>query len=271
MRWQPSLKPEYRKESSDILSFLAALQFLTSIPVPLKRELTLEQLGRATAYFPVVGLVIGGILAGLNWVFNLILPPSVTNILLIVALVILTGAMHLDGLSDTCDGIAGHKTAAERWKVMHDSRAGAFGVVGVVLMLLVQYVALNNVPADKMTAVLLFMPVVSRWAMVYAIFAFPYARPTGLGKAYKEATGWLQVAIATIITIGIAGGLFPLFNVTGFLLFGGILIITTAFAFYLKYKFAGLTGDTYGAINEVAEVIALLFVIIIFKAAPNLM
>lgn len=154
---------------------------------------------------------------------------------------------------------------------MLDSRTGAFGVVGIVLMLLVQYVALNNVPPDKMTAVLLFLPAVSRWAMVYAIFAYPYARPTGLGKAYKEATGWLQLAIATILVLGIAGGLFPLFNVSGFLLIGGVLIITTAFAFYLKHKFAGLTGDTYGAINEAATAMTLIFVIIIFKAAPGLM
>jgi len=207
---------------------------------------------------------------GLNWVFNLILPPSVTNILLIIALVIITGAMHLDGLSDTCDGIAGHKTVEERWKVMHDSRVGAFGVVGIVLILLAQYVALNNVPSDKMTPVLLFMPVVSRWAMVYAIFAFPYARPTGLGKAYKEATGWLQLFVATLITLAIAGGLYPLFNVSGFLLFGGVIIVATGLAWYFKYKFAGLTGDTYGAINEITEVMALIFVIIIIKAGPSL-
>ncbi len=191
------------------------------------------------------------------------------KVLLIVALVIITGAMHLDGLSDTCDGIAGHKSVKERWKVMHDSRTGAFGVVGVVLILLVQYLVLSQVPPHKMTAVLLFMPSVSRWAMVYAIFAFPYARPTGLGKAYKTATGWQHLIIATVIILAIAGGLYPLFFVTGFLLVGGVLIITTAFAFYLKYKFAGLTGDTYGAINEVAEVFTLLFFLIIFWVAPN--
>ncbi len=154
---------------------------------------------------------------------------------------------------------------------MHDSRVGAFGVVGIVLILLSQYVALSNVPSDKMTPVLLLMPVVSRWAMVYAIFTFPYARPTGLGKAYKEATSWVQFFIATLVTLGVAGGLYPLFNVGGFLLFGGVLLVATGLAFYFKYKFAGLTGDTYGAINEAAEVMALIFVIIIFKAAPNLL
>jgi adenosylcobinamide-GDP ribazoletransferase len=259
------------KENKDIKSFLAALQFLTSIPLPLKGELSPKQLGSSTLFFPVVGLVIGGILAGLNWVFNLIMPTPVTNALVIVALVIVTGAMHLDGLSDTCDGMAGHKTVEERWKVMHDSHAGAFGVVGVILALLVQYVALNNIPADKMTAVLLFMPTVSRWAMVYAIYAFPYARPSGLGKVYKEATCWPQFSAATVITLAIAGAFYPLFYVTGFILIGGILITTTGLAFYFKYKFAGLTGDTYGAINEVSEVMALLLTIVIATKAPGLM
>jgi adenosylcobinamide-GDP ribazoletransferase len=207
---------------------------------------------------------------GLYYGLDYILPPSVVKVLLIIALVILTGAMHLDGLSDTCDGIAGHKTVEERWQVMHDSRVGAFGVVGVVLILLVQYVALNQVPPDKMAAMLLFMPSVSRWAMVYAIFAYPYARPTGLGKAYKEATGWPHFIVATLLILGIAGGLYPLFFVDGFLLLGGVALITTAFAFYLKYKFAGLTGDTYGAVNEVAEVVTLLFFLIIYWVAPNL-
>jgi adenosylcobinamide-GDP ribazoletransferase len=243
---------------------------LTGIPVLLKRELSPAQLGRATAYFPLVGLIIGGILAGLNWLLGLILPATVVNVLLIVALVIVTGGLHLDGLADTCDGIAGHKPVEERWKVMRDSRTGAFGVVGVALVLLVKYVALNNVPPASMTAVLLFMPVVSRWAMVYAIFAFRYARPEGLGTAYKNATRWPQFTAATVLTMAIAAARYPLFSVTGFLLIFGVWLVTTALALYFRYKFAGLTGDTYGAINEVSEVMALIFVIIIFTVTPSL-
>jgi len=252
------------------VSFLAALQFLTSIPVSFKRELSPAQLGRATAWFPLVGLIIGVILALLNWLLSYVLPSAVVSALLIAALVILTGAMHLDGLADTCDGLAGHRPVEERWRIMRDSRTGAFGVVGVVLLLLVKYVALNNIPADVMLPALLFMPVVSRWAMVYAIFAFRYARPEGLGKAYKEATRWPQFTIATVITFAIAAALFPLFSFTGLILIFGIWIITTLFAFYFKHKFAGLTGDTYGAINEVAETTALIFIIIVFTIAPNL-
>jgi len=106
--------------------------------------------------------------------------------------------------------------------------------------------------------------------MVYAIFIFRYARPEGLGTAFKTATRWPEFTTATVITLVIAAALFPLFSITGLLLIFGIWVIITAFAFYLKYKFAGLTGDTYGAINEVAEVMTLVFAIIIFTVAPNL-
>ena len=242
------------------MSFLAALQFLTSIPLPGRREATPEQLGRATAYFPAVGLIIGLILAGLYWLFNHILPAEVVNVLVLVALVIITGALHLDGFVDTCDGIAGHKATEDRWRVMRDSRAGAFGIVGVVLLLLVKYVSLNSIPPIFMLATLLFMPVVSRRAMVYAVFVYPYARPSGLGTAFKQKTRWPEFTIATLITFIIALALFPLFSLTGLILLVGVWIITTAFSFYLKHKFSGLTGDTYGAINEVAEVVVLVLV-----------
>lgn len=238
--------------------------------MPGKRELTPEQLGHATAYFPVVGLIIGLVLVGLNWLLLLILPLAVVNALLVVALVIITGALHLDGLADTCDGIAGHRTVEERWQVMRDSRTGAFGVVGIVLVLLVKYVTLNSIPPVFVAAVLIFLPVVSRWAMVYAIYVFRYARPSGLGTAFKQATRWPQFTAATIITFGVALALFPFFSLLGLLLIFGIWVITTAFSFYLKYKFAGLTGDTYGAINEVAEVMTLVFASLACTVAVNL-
>jgi adenosylcobinamide-GDP ribazoletransferase len=252
------------------LSFLAALQFLTSIPVRLKRELTPAQLGRATTYFPLIGLIIGVILAVLNWLLYYILPPGVINALLIVVLVILTGAMHLDGFADTCDGIAGHRTVEERWRVMRDSRTGAFGVVGVVLLLLVKYVSLNNIPSHLTTAALIFMPVVSRWAMVYVIFIYPYARPEGLGTAYKKHTRWPQFTIATAMTLALAAALIPLFWYLGFIIIFGVWMVATLLALYLKHKFAGLTGDTYGAINEVAETTALWLVVLTYTIAVNL-
>ena len=247
------------------MRFLAALQFLTAIPLPGRREFGLEELGRSTGYFPVVGLIIGLILAGLNWLLGLVLPSAVVSALLLVSLAVITGLMHLDGFVDTCDGIAGHKTVEDRWRVMHDSRAGAFGIVGVVLLLLVKYVSLNSIPASLMMVTLIFMPVVSRWAMVYAIFVYAYARPSGLGKAFKQGTGWKGFVLATLITVAVAVALIPLFQLAGLLLIVSVWMITVVMATYLKRKFFGLTGDTYGAVNEVAEVSVLILVILLSR------
>jgi adenosylcobinamide-GDP ribazoletransferase len=231
------------------LGFLATLQFLTIIPV--KRSFSAEQIGRATGYFPLVGVIIGAILAGLDYLLGLVLPSALISVLLVSAMVLLTGALHLDGLVDTCDGLAVHGTPEERWQVMHDSRAGGFGVIGAALCLLVKFVSLNSVPQSLMMFTLVVAPVISRWTMVYAIFAYSYARPSGLGKVFKQTTNWRQFLMATLITVVVALGLFSL---AGLVILFITSLLSTGMACYLKQKFAGLTGDTYGAINEIAEV-----------------
>lgn len=148
---------------------------------------------------------------------------------------------------------------------MHDSRSGAFGIVGVVLLLLVKYVALNSVPESLMLVTLVLMPIVSRWAMTYAIFTYPYARPSGMGKAFKQGTRWPGFTVATVITFVIAVVLIPLFQMTGLAVIFGVWLVTVIVAAYLKSKFAGLTGDTYGAINEVAEVSVLIIVLLLVR------
>jgi adenosylcobinamide-GDP ribazoletransferase len=230
------------------LRLLAALQFLTVIPV--RRTFTAEQAGHSTAYFPVIGIVIGLILAALNYLLSLVLPSSVVNALLVVSLVVISGGLHLDGLADTCDGLAKHGTPSERRRVMRDSHVGGFGIIGIALVLLVKYVSLNSLPQNLMMFTLVAAPVISRWAMVYAIFAYPYGRASGLGKAFKQATGWRELVIATVVALALAAGLLKL---AGLLILFVVWLLTMVIAIYLKRKFAGLTGDTYGAINEVAE------------------
>ena len=239
------------------MKFLSALRFLTIIPLPGRREVTPEEVGRSIVYFPLVGLIIGLILVGLNWLMGLFLPSALVDVLLVVSLVAISGAFHLDGFVDTCDGMVGHKTVEERWRVMGDSRVGAFGIIGVCCLLLVKYVSLSNVPESWLVETLVLMPVVSRWAMVYAVFAYPYAKPSGLGKAFKQGASWPRFVIATVITLVVA---VILAQLTGFIIMLAIWVTVVAMAAYLKGKFGGLTGDTYGAINEVAEVCLLILV-----------
>ena len=239
------------------MKFLSALRFLTIIPLPGRREVTPEEVGRSIVYFPLVGLIIGLILVGLNWLMGLFLPSALVDVLLVVSLVAISGAFHLDGFIDTCDGMASHKTVEERWRVMSDSRVGAFGIIGACCLLLVKYVSLSNVPESWLVETLVLMPVVSRWAMVYAVFAYPYAKPSGLGKAFKQGASWPRFVIATLITLVVA---LILAQLTGFIIMIAIWVTVVAMAAYLKGKFGGLTGDTYGAINEVAEVCLLILV-----------
>ena len=230
------------------MKFLAALQFLTIIPI--HRGFSAEEIGRSPGYFPLAGLFIGLIPAGFGWLLDRLFPLALVNILVLVIFIVLTGALHLDGFLDTCDGIAVHRTAQDKLKVMRDSRAGGFGVIGVCCLLLLKYVSLSSIPEVSRMAALVLMPVLGRWAAVYAIFVYPYIRPDGTGRVFEEQKDWKTFILATVtallivLVFGSLGGVAAMF---------GTWMIVMATATYLRNTFGGLTGDTYGAIIEVSE------------------
>jgi adenosylcobinamide-GDP ribazoletransferase len=238
------------------LGFVAALQFLTI--VPLRRAVGAEEIGRSLAYFPLVGLFIGGFLYGLDRLLGLALPLGMINVLLVIALIVITRALHLDGFIDTCDGIGGGGSPPARLEIMRDSRVGSFGVAGAFCLILLKYVSLMFLPGGQRMAALVLMPVISRWTMVYAVFAFPYARKgQGLGTSFKERAKWSGLAIATIIALASATALLRL---EGLAVIAASWLIALALASYLSRKLGGLTGDSYGAINEVVEVAVLILI-----------
>ncbi|MFH0847042.1 MAG: adenosylcobinamide-GDP ribazoletransferase [Chloroflexota bacterium] len=261
-RWRPSPKPASPKERNKINGLLTALRFLTVIPAPGKRELNARALGRALPFFPVVGIFIGALLSGLNWLLRLILPRSVVSALLILSLTLITGGLHLDGFADTCDGMAGHKTPEARLAIMKDSHVGAFGVAGITLLILIKYLSLNSLPEAVLNQTLLVFPLVSRWLMVYAIFTYPYARAEGLGKTFKEGVTGTKFLLATVISLTTV---FLTAGFAGLLLMGAAAMITAIFAYYLKRRLGGLTGDSYGAINEIAEVTTVISTLVLFR------
>jgi adenosylcobinamide-GDP ribazoletransferase len=240
------------------LRLLAAFQFLTILPV--KRSFTTELIARSTMFFPVVGLAIGLLLALINWLLGFLIPSSVINILLVALLAFCSGGLHLDGLADTMDGAAGHRSVERRLEIMRDSRIGGFGAIGLILMLLMEYVFLNAIPGNLKWLALIAAPTISRWAMVYAIYAYPYARPDGLGKAFKEGVTQRQFVLASLIAAVVTFGLWGLAGVD---IWAGAFIIVTLAALYLKSLLKGLTGDCYGAINEVATVSVFLVIIML--------
>jgi adenosylcobinamide-GDP ribazoletransferase len=198
--------------------------------------------------------MIGGVLFGLDRGLSLILPPMVVNALLIVALIALTGALHLDGFIDTCDGMAGD-SPQRRMEIMSDSRVGAFGIAGACCLLLVKYVALLSLPGNLRMATLLLMPTLSRWTMAYAVFAFPCPKTSGLGQTFKQQATWQRLTIATLVALAAA---IVLMGWQGVMLMAGVWLIIFGVAFFLRSRLGGLTGDTYGAISEIAEVLVLI-------------
>jgi adenosylcobinamide-GDP ribazoletransferase len=231
------------------LGILAALQFLTLLPI--KRSFTTPELGRSTANFPVVGLLMGLFLAGLSILLDRILPGSVVNIVMVAGLAICSGALHLDGLADTLDGMAGHRTPERRLEIMRDSRIGGFGAIGVAIFLIVEFVLLDSIKGSPRIFALILAPTLSRWAMVNAIFVYPYARLEGLGKAYKESVRWQQFLAATSVAIVTS---LLLFRASGLVIIAAVWIIINLLAIFFRNRLNGLTGDTYGAINEMGTI-----------------
>jgi adenosylcobinamide-GDP ribazoletransferase len=241
--------------------FLTALQFLTIVPVPGRRDIPV---GRSVVWFPVVGIVIGLVLAGFYWLLQLALPYSVAAALTLAALVAVTGGLHLDGLADTCDGLAGHKTVEDRHRIMRDSRVGGYGIIGIAMLLLIQFAALGSLPAGLALVSLILMTTAGRWAVVYAIFAHPYARSEGLGRDFKAGTGRGTLAVATLVTLAVAAVTLRWWIGPAVLLLAWGL--TAMLGGIFNRTFAGLTGDNYGAIDEIVEA----FVLILINLAVGL-
>ena len=232
-----------------------AFQFLTVLPVGPTRIAQGDELRRSRAYFPLVGACLGALAAILDLATRLILPPSVATVLVLALLAFLTGGLHLDGLMDSCDGLFGWRTPTERLAIMRDSRVGSYGVAGGVLVLLLQFACLSTLTGWLRSGGIIAMATVGRWAMVYATVSFPYARAEGLGTAFTQGAGRREFVIATLLALAVtSAALGP----------GGppLLVVAWLTAWLVARatlrKLPGLTGDSYGAINEVVTAAALL-------------
>jgi adenosylcobinamide-GDP ribazoletransferase len=210
-------------------------------------------------YFPMVGLFLGFILAFFNTLLNYILPGPVVDGILLIILIILTGALHLDGLVDTVDGLAGGNTKDEILRIMRDSSTGAIGAVGLTALLLLKYVSLMHIPDDIKNQVLVAMPVISRYSMVQVSFFSEYARAgSGIGSPFTSHVGKAEFLMASTITLLLSA---VLLGVKGIVLIVMIGICTWGLIALYKKKIGGTTGDSFGATNEVNEVLVLIFLL----------
>jgi adenosylcobinamide-GDP ribazoletransferase len=236
-----------------LVGFLTALAFLTRLPVS-RGPILDEELGRSISFFPLAGAVLGLALAATAHLLGAVLPPLLVAALLAALLALLTGGLHLDGVADLCDAAGGGRgDRARMLEIMRDSRIGAHGAVGLVLVLVAKVAALADVVVRRDLALVLLFPVVARWAVTPLIVFFPYVRPEGLGRGFNGAGRAWHVVAATVLLAAFVAVIAPrvAFAAAGAL--GAVIVL----GWWAQRRLGGLTGDVYGAAVELAEVTAL--------------
>ncbi|KJS23401.1 MAG: hypothetical protein VR72_00840 [Clostridiaceae bacterium BRH_c20a] len=241
---------------------LIALQFMTRIPISYKFQLSEKDLGNSSRYFTLVGFIIGIILFFTYKAGILLLPPVVVGAIVIIMQIIITGGIHLDGFMDTMDGLLSARPKEKVMEIMKDSRVGAHSVTALVALLILKYSIIVSLPKGYAPVFLLLMPVLGRWMLLYCLAFFPYAKKEGLGKIFWQNTSkscWYLSAIFVLLVFIIFLPIFYLFSI----LITFLIILTPALI--INKHLMGHTGDTYGAINELTEVIFILVCLVLLK------
>lgn len=238
--------------------FAAAWRFLTIFPLPFWQGADEgERLARSPGTFPAVGLVLGIGVTAVAAFAGRFLPETATAALMVTLLAYPSGALHLDGLADSADGLLSPGRDREKaLAVMKDSRIGAHGAVALVLILLLKYACLASLALPDLLATLVVVPLAGRAAMLFPMAMLPYAREKGLGGLFvfgNRATAPLLAMLWTICAMLAFWGVFEaVVGVTAW------LTATLLWVWFLKARLGGATGDSYGATCEIAETVVCL-------------
>ena len=233
-------------------AFVAAIQFLTIIPCGHRPDFNARA---ALPFFPLCGLLIGAILVSIHALAAVWWPDTVVALLDVVALAVLTGALHLDGLADTADGLYGHRSPEQALAIMKDSRIGAMGTVSLVCCLAAKWAGIANFSGHAFPWLLL-VPAYARTAVLFGIKSLPYGRPGGgTGHAFFQGPVTIKDFWGISLIIGISffwGRILVGLNL-------GFAIIVFLLIWWYRKKVQCITGDMLGAMIEVTE--AVLFLI----------
>jgi adenosylcobinamide-GDP ribazoletransferase len=239
-------------------SFLAALQFLTIFPWPRRVARSAEEIAEGVVFFPVVGFLLGAILMLVDLLLKPFVPAALLSVALVALLALLSRGFHLDGLADTFDGIGASGERERVLKIMDDPHAGVFGLLAVVLILLFKVRALELMDAERGRA-LLIAPLLGRWTMVLLAYRAMAAKE-GLGSALIGRMTGRNFWFATVITFALV---VSVSRMAGTAIMISITLFTTACRSHFHRRLGGVTGDTFGAVGEIAETSAL----VIFASA----
>jgi len=230
------------------------IQFLTRIPINIHLDVTRKDLSKAVIYFPMVGYIVGGILSLIYLSLNGSIDQLILVFLIVMIQVIITGGLHIDGLSDTFDGMYSGREQVKILEIMKDPNVGTFGVLSIIFALIFKFLLLYKI-SGQILWVILLMPVFSRFCVILASFKGSYARKKGLGNLFIGQVTKKQLFIGFVFT------LIPIYFVQSIYLgFVINILFTLWFVRYVSNKINGITGDTLGAIVELNEVLFLLVI-----------
>lgn len=233
-------------------SLLLALQFLTIIPVNHSYIASDRQLGNSILFYPVIGLLIGSILA-LSSLLLANIPLQIQSAIILILWVLLTGGLHLDGLADCADAWVGGLGSKERsLEIMKDPTAGPIAVVVLVLLLLLKYLLISTILEQQALAALVMTPVMGRLAILILMLSTRYIRTAGLGE--KLVANLPHSATKTMSLFGLILSIYYL----GIIPISFMLLMLLLISYQAKKRLGGVTGDVYGAAVELVEVSVLL-------------
>jgi adenosylcobinamide-GDP ribazoletransferase len=238
---------------------LPALEFLTTLrfhSVPVRST---TELAASLWAFPIVGLLIGLALFGVERGGRELAPDLAVAAVVVALWVGLTGGLHLDGLADTADGLFGGRDREQRLSIMHDVQSGTWAVIALLVVLLLKFALIVSLPEEGRFAALLLAPVAARGLAVGAMGLTPYARPEGYGKELHAAARGAAALVAALLVLAAAG---VLFDVEGLVVVAWAVAVAATIATYARRQLGGLTGDLDGALIELLEVSVLLAVVV---------
>ena len=242
--------------------FITCLEFLTRVRFSKRTDWRDEDFSRSVPYFPLVGLVIGSLLAAVNYgLFYIETPLFLRVTLLLLAEIIITGGLMYDGFMDTADGVFSARSRERMLEIMKDSHVGSNAVLAIIILLLLKIAAYLELNAETLTWVLLTMSVATRTFMVVFIVNFPYARKEGIGHMFTK----YAKPFYTYIAFAVCAGIIAACGLQYLAVAGICFTVTLIIAQYLKTQLGGLTGDTYGALTECGNVIYLLTAVFLLR------
>jgi len=230
---------------------IVAFQFMTRLPMP-RIEFDPEDLPRAAKFFPLVGLAIGLAASLLSHFLIAHLSRGLAAVLVLTFLVLITGAFHEDGLADSADGLGGGWKKDQVLTIMRDSRVGSYGAIAIALSLLTRFLLLSSLPADRITAYLVSAHVLCRWTTLPLSYYLAPARDgDGQGVRVAQRVTLSSLIVGTLFTLGIVGWLLRTGAWPPVLL---SVLVTCLSGFYYVRRIDGVTGDCFGATNQLTEI-----------------